>query len=364
MSKTLHTRELIERLHRADLLTHDPADVREELQAIAPWFVQVLQAFSGWIASIFILMAFGTMFHRFFQQEVALFVVGFLLIASAWGVLRNSDKTIFVEHVALALSLAGQAMVTIALSQWLGSHGTSPLFWLTLAFFEAILAVVVPNYLHRLFSSFLFTITVFQGLYLLGTGGVAVPLILLGATWLWLHEFDFVSRILQIQAIGYGLMLGLFSLAVIGYETHLFYFSYHSQHIHRFNHPSLIALLNGLVMLYVAWIFTRDTKSMHVSHRIATLLFVALIAVLSTKMVGLSVMITLLVIGFARGNTLLQGIGIAGLLWSVGHFYYILNTTLLIKSALLTATGIVLLVLYAIFRSTIGVDIPKKGVAR
>jgi uncharacterized membrane protein len=163
------------------------------------------------------------------------------------------------------------------------------------------------------------------------------------------------------QAIGYGLVLGLFVLAVNGYETYRSIFSYHSQHIHGLNHPSLIALFNGLVMLYVAWILTRDIKSMRTSYRIATLLFVVLMAALSSKMIGLSAMVSLLVVGFARGNTILQGISIAGLLWSVGHFYYALNTTLLIKSALLAATGITLLIMYALLRPSADTKISSKG---
>jgi uncharacterized membrane protein len=358
MTEKSHTQALIQKLHDAHLISGESDDIYAQLQETTPWFARILQAVSGWLASLFLLMAFGALFGGFFKEETALFVIGAFLIAGAWGILRQTETAIFVEHIALALSLAGQAMITIALSGWLNDISISSIFWVALALLEVTLLIMIPNHLHRIFSAFVFVVALFQGLFLLGLGGLAVPLMLLGIAWLWLHEYDFGMRILMMQAIGEGATLGLFALSVIGYATHYFWGETH--HIHGLNHPSIIALANGLVMLYIAWTLMR-TEPMRTTHRIAILVFVAVLALLSTKMVGLSVMVTLLVVGFARGNTPLQGLSIAGLLWSVGHYYYSLETTLLIKSALLGATGIVLLLAYALMRSALGIDKSPQG---
>jgi uncharacterized membrane protein len=51
----------------------------------------------------------------------------------------------------------------------------------------------------------------------------------------------------------------------------------------------------------------------------------------------------IVVLGYANGNRVLAGLGIAGLLLYVSAYYYLLELTLLHKSAVLAATGLVLL---------------------
>ena len=52
----------------------------------------------------------------------------------------------------------------------------------------------------------------------------------------------------------------------------------------------------------------------------------------------------IVVLGFANGNRVLTGLGIAALLFYVFAYYYLLQETLLFKSGVLLATGFVLLV--------------------
>ena len=51
----------------------------------------------------------------------------------------------------------------------------------------------------------------------------------------------------------------------------------------------------------------------------------------------------IVVLGFANGNRVLTGLGITALLFYVSAYYYLLEETLLFKSGVLLATGIVLL---------------------
>jgi uncharacterized membrane protein len=55
-------------------------------------------------------------------------------------------------------------------------------------------------------------------------------------------------------------------------------------------------------------------------------------------------------LGFSQQDKLLEGIGVAQLLWSVGHYYYAMQDTLLFKSLSLSVLGAVLLLLYAASR--------------
>jgi len=51
----------------------------------------------------------------------------------------------------------------------------------------------------------------------------------------------------------------------------------------------------------------------------------------------------IVLLGFANGNRVLVGLGIASLLFYVSGYYYLLDATLLVKSGVLAATGAVLI---------------------
>jgi len=322
------------------------------LPAASPWFVKVLQALSGWLASLFLLGTFGVALHALFDTPSALMLIGAGLIAVTYVLLKNQADTLFFEHVALSLSLAGQAMIAFALFRWISLHPFShPLPWAALAGLELILLFGIPNYLHRLFSAVVLTLAVIEAASLVGGSAIVIPLVLLTTVWLWQSEYRHPRHLSLKQAAGYGLSLALFWVAGSGWDTAWWSIRPHSHSSVWLTHSTLTSLLNGAVMLYAAYTLPRVSGNT-IRFSLMGLIFLAAIALLSTQMPGLSVALTLLIIGFVRGNRLLQGLSIAALLWSVGRFYYTLHTTLLIKSALLTGTGILLLVVYALFRRT------------
>jgi uncharacterized membrane protein len=295
---------------------------------------------------------FGMMFARLFDQPVALVAVGTMLIVVARLILQNTDATLFLEQAALAISLAGQAMMAFAFFHWF--HGDrfsllSPLPWFALAGLEFILILGIPHYLHRLFSSVILTIALIEGGYLSGFGALMVPLILSATVYLWQNEYRDPQMIFFKQAVGYGLSLGLFWITVSGFSPLGWYLGSRSGISGWFSNPSVAAALNGAVMLYAFYTLTRQEHGIRFS--LTGLVFLVTMALLATWMPGLSIAITLLVLGFARGNLRLQGLSIAALLWSVGHFYYTLHTTLLIKSGMLVLTGLILLGIYASLRT-------------
>jgi uncharacterized membrane protein len=67
------------------------------------------------------------------------------------------------------------------------------------------------------------------------------------------------------------------------------------------------------------------------------------VAVVSLKAPGVGVTVVMLLLGFAHGNRVLTGLGIAGLLIYWSHYYYLLQITLLQKSAVLLCAGITLI---------------------
>jgi uncharacterized membrane protein len=63
---------------------------------------------------------------------------------------------------------------------------------------------------------------------------------------------------------------------------------------------------------------------------------------------GILAAVIVIVLGFRRGNRLLLGLGAAFLVVFLIAFYYYLDVTLLVKSLLLLATGLLLLGLRAL----------------
>jgi hypothetical protein len=66
---------------------------------------------------------------------------------------------------------------------------------------------------------------------------------------------------------------------------------------------------------------------------------------------GLAVALIVLLVAFAAGNTVIVGFAILTMLAVLGHYYYSLQTTLLVKSGALLATGVVLLLSRYFLRS-------------
>ena len=117
----------------------------------SPWYVKVLLAFSGWLAALFLLGFIGMGFEFVFRNSTAAFIIGGMMIGGAFAILRI-PKNEFVEHLALAASLAGQALVVYAIFNI--SNHNEKIAWLLVALLQVPLAVIMPSFVHRVFSSF------------------------------------------------------------------------------------------------------------------------------------------------------------------------------------------------------------------
>ena len=123
-----------------------------------PWYVKLLLAFSGWLASLFILSFLGASAIKIFDNTSACFVIGALMIGVAYFVLRSQQSSFF-EHIGIAVSLAGQALIIFALFRTIsptgffsngdGSHIT---FWLLILLFQILSTAFMPTFIHSLFS--------------------------------------------------------------------------------------------------------------------------------------------------------------------------------------------------------------------
>ncbi|MBZ0329705.1 DUF4401 domain-containing protein [Halomonas sp. ANAO-440] len=336
------TRPLTERLAQAGIVV-DEGDAPPVLEA--PWFVRALQAFSGWLAALFLLGFIGMGAVFVLDSSAAAATLGLVMIAGAYALLRGSNGD-FVEHLGLAGSLAGQLLVAWALGAALGDVNAG--FWWSLAVLQAVLALVMPSHTHRTFSAFAASLA----FYLALTEGVSAPslaggLVLLSLTFLWLNEFRWPTYMRQLQALGYGLLLGLLAIQVTGYHGQ-------SLLLGRYGYGTGLAWLepwvgDGLgtlaLLLLIRHVVQRHRHAIAPSARVAAYGAALVLMLLSLQAHGLSQGALVVALGFAIGNRLIMGFGVILLLLAITHYYYWLDVTLLAKSVTLLLLGVLLLAL-------------------
>jgi len=98
------------------------------------------------------------------------------------------------------------------------------------------------------------------------------------------------------------------------------------------------------VLLSAVWMLLRRAGwSLPESKSILSLAVAGAIGAASFKAPGVAGGLMIVLVGFANGNRLLAGLGIAALLYYVSSYYYLLDATLLAKAGVLAASGVVLL---------------------
>lgn len=312
-----------------------------ETELESPWYVKVLLGFSGWLAALFLLGFIGVGWAFIFDNSAAACIIGGTMIGGAFVILRLR-KNEFLEHLALAVSLAGQALVIFAIFE--ASDGNDKVIWMLLALLQVSLAIVMPNFVHRVFSSFVAAVAIHMVLISYGWPYLAGGVILAPACCCWLHEFSRPVLMERMRAFGFGLVLALMLLkgtGLFGYGALGWYFGMESKP--RFG-PWVGELLIGVVVLYVVWsLLQRYGRQLFERVSIAALAATLLLCIVSVKVQGLSVGMVLILLGFAGSNRVLQGLGIASLLFYISSYYYLLDTTLLAKSLHLLGVGMFLL---------------------
>lgn len=190
------------RLHQAGIAVNE-----NDTQASPPipWFVRVLQAFSGWLAAIFLLGFIAMVAASVVESTLGSLSLGAMMLLAAFGLFRVTRSDVG-EHLALAVSLAGQLLVAWGLvNVW----ETSAYLWWVLLGLQGVLALVMPSHTHRGFSAFAASVALYMALAMSAMGSVASGVVLLALTALWLNEFRWPTRIPHVQAWGYGLLVGL-----------------------------------------------------------------------------------------------------------------------------------------------------------
>ena len=304
------------RLQEEGVLRHSASEnVEIESDIPVPWYVRTMHAFFGWLASIFVLLMFGAPFHRLFDMPIALLTVGIILLFAAYLVLRNASDSDFMLYGALALSFASQAMIGFGLAHFFEVlYSLSPLWWFVMAAMEVGLFVLIRHALHRFVSAFLFGLFLYGGAWRIGVWMLVVPLLFAASSALWLSEFRSWRGIFWKQSAGYGLSAAL--LWILFFQPENFWWLYDMRTSQQHVSLLVLTLLNAGVFWGVLYTLMHR-RVVRLSLKITAWAGALVIIPLAYWMHGSIVALTLMIIGFARGNLLLTGLGIVSLLWSV-----------------------------------------------
>ena len=313
------TGALLVELQGRGLVAADTNAVARPAERDRPWFIGLLLGIAGWIAGICILIFVVVAFKL--GSGTSGIVIGPILLAAAWGLFRVDRNGAFVSQLALALSIAGQVAIVVALSEGLFKVRTLETAAFIALVVQLALVWVMPNRLHRamstLFACIAWAVFVryslshpFDTHY---ASGVARPVVRPLAAWLftWLPVGAALAAVVikepawmarQRQEIIRPLATGLIVALAVG------------------------TLVSDPVEALLLW-----------ESRYATSGWLTLWPVLSAFAA-----LGALVGAYALGQRALAAVCVGAALLHISHFYYSMGIPLLAKAGMMIALGIVL----------------------
>jgi hypothetical protein len=318
-------------------------ELPERSEARAPWFVRVMLGIAGWIGAMFLFSFVGALFVYVMKHAFAAIGAGALACAVAAYLFRSDPKGEFSAQFALAVSLAGQVLIGYGLAKGLGNK-----IWATalvMSVVQGALFVLVPNFVHRVWSAWAGVVLAAVALGELRLYPFVPALATAAFAWVWIREFDFARHGAALRAGGYGLALAAMQAAVMHGDAW-------TRWLYGRSGGTLLgeagvwlgAAAAGAVLVWaVVLLLGREGVRLSSSRGGIALAGASILGLASLKAPGIGPAAAILVVGYANGNRVLAGLGIVSLVGYLSHYYYAMHATLLEKSALLAATGLALL---------------------
>ena len=338
----MNATELWSRLLHAGLAQGEEPERRN---AHSPWFVRVMLGVAGWLGALFLLFFVGLGLSSIIKNGGMAFVVGAMACAVAAVLFHKFSENDFASQFALAVSMTGQALMILGISDMIGSKSVA-VVGIVVAVIQAVLFWLLPSYVHRVWSAGVGACALAVALADMGFLAFTPALILAAFAWVWLKEFDYAKQASLVRAGGYGLAIAAVVIAVMHGEFSI------TRILDRVREPVggiaglwIGAALTGAALLWaVIQLLAREDVPLDSAQGKIAVIGAIILAAATLKAPGLGPATAVLVIGFANGNRVLAGLGIIALLGYLSHYYYSLQITLLEKSMVLASTGIALLV--------------------
>ena len=305
-----------------------------------PWYVRVMVGFSAWLAS-WMLIGF-VVGAAVVESEQATLMLGVVLVVGAVVARCVSDND-FMTQMALAVSLAGEGLVVFAMSRISDSFEATMFSFIVM---ETLLVAFYPDVVHRFLSSASIIMAFSALLYKWEAQSFIHVIVVAGAAGfllLLIKENQFLARgqgklILPVK---WGVLFGQLSILML---STIYVIPEIAEHMNIFPHPWISTLGLGAILLYLVMRSIKEETFVLTQSGKAIIYGVCVLAVLAASMApGLIMALILLLTGFARADRVLTGVAIGFFAIFLAAFFYGIEVTLLMKSVLLVATGLVLL---------------------
>lgn len=179
-------------------------DMPEAGEAHTPWYVRVMLGIAGLIAAGFLLGFVGVGLAFIINNKTASFAVGLMVITAAYAMFRVAPRNDFTSMFALAVSLAGQALVISGVFGFFQTGMASGLPWAAVAAIEAVLAVAMPNFIHRAASAYAAGLAFTYACGAYGANVAAAGVVAAAVAFVWLNETRLAKYHAMVTPIGYG----------------------------------------------------------------------------------------------------------------------------------------------------------------
>jgi hypothetical protein len=341
MSHDARAQDLWQRLRQADVVSGHAPDIDDE----TPWYLAALIGVSAWIAALFFFGFFLALFDDLYRQPALAFPMGAACCVVAWLLLRVARGRDFIEQFAIATSLVGQLLIGMAFGEWgerPGSDDHWRLVWLGVGSVAAIMYALGRLTMHRFLCGVIVAVALLA-ICLVdddATKHFAIPLLAwaMFAAWWRSAGHDRLAVALPPLAWALGLVL-LFSTWFVARASGLF-----SGRAGQARDLLLIAdaLVVPLLPLCAYWLASRQS-ALDARGRLFAMVIAAGFALLLWRAPGVSIGVTLALIGFALYRPALLAVGLLGTAAYLFDYYYHLQLTLLEKSGWLVAAGVAVL---------------------
>lgn len=341
--------------------------VADAVGATSPWWLSALQTVAAWVASLLILSSFMLPLALAGDHALLQAFAGAALCGVAIALFRR--ERLFAAQMALAFSLAGQALVVSATGSGWGAFFDSGRQWSAVGLVVA--AVMTWSRTSRLHRSLCALLMAFHGASLIGVGAglevfAAALAALVVALWLTRSRWAGAGQGALIAALARGGTLAALVLpGFIRLEGDL-----QASDAWRIvlwsggldGADGVFALRIGLLSFGAGVLFVllvaRLIANADPRRRALTIAAGTALALLSQPAPGLLVAASLFLACFHSGHRGFAALALIAAVAYVGDYYYRLDSSLLLKSGLMAVSGLLLLALRHLLR--VAVDVPAR----
>ena len=387
--QAMTTTQALQKLQAAGLLNHqiDALKLRAleqhkpETHDSTPWFLQVFLGISGLVAGILLVAFLALLLFTSYDESAISLVLGAILIIAGVVMFNvapskrplakaslskeppngtaikaaSSNQNTFLTSLAFSLSIAGQVFVAIGLAM---AETYEPLMAGLMMLLQLALLALIPNFLHRLFSSFFALSCLMWLLSYYHAPEVSAGLLALITSVCLLQRYELASfapakrsytvlMLSQIMGYASAFMLLVISVYFISaeYGHDIVRYSEDYDSFYFYHYPLAQGLLL-LASLYTAHLILRRYQmTLWSPAGLVIITTITVMAVISVYVSGLLAASLVIVIALANAQRILAALGVSALVGYVFWYYYQLDTSLLVKSAsmLAVATGLLLI---------------------